>query len=466
MRSTDVLVLGGGPAGCTAAVLLASWGHAVRLITRPPGEARLAESLPPSCYKLFDTVDISEAIARAGFIRSTGNTVWWGSPHPRVEYFADGARGWQVDALVLESALLERAAAAGVTIERRVIGGFEGEGGAFQIDCTGRSGLLAKKKNLREYEDGPRTIALVASWKRDAPWPVPDDSHTLIESYETGWAWSVPVLPGLRHVAMMVDPQRSGLGRGRGARDIYLAEIQKTRVFRELTATATFADGPWGWDASPYRSRAYAGDDWLLAGDAGSFIDPLSSAGVKKAIASGWLAAIATHTALVNPPMKDAALAFFSQRETEIEQHYAKVARHFIADAATGHTHSFWSDRADDDFSAAAVPKGGSTTEAFERLRAADSVSFRRDPDVRIEAKPGVQGNLIVLEPRIVSEDWPSGIRHIRSVDLVLMLELAPAASQVPDLFEMYCRQRGTVPLPDFLYALSTAICEGWLVSE
>ena len=45
----DVTVLGGGPAGASAALLLASWGHAVRVITKAGVDHSLAVSLPPSC---------------------------------------------------------------------------------------------------------------------------------------------------------------------------------------------------------------------------------------------------------------------------------------------------------------------------------------------------------------------------------------------------------------------------------
>jgi hypothetical protein len=59
---------------------------------------------------------------------------------------------------------------------------------------------------------------------------VPDDSHTLIESYGDGWMWSVPSAPGLRHIAAMVDPQRSELARGGSSADVYRAEIAKTKI--------------------------------------------------------------------------------------------------------------------------------------------------------------------------------------------------------------------------------------------
>jgi len=77
-----------------------------------------------------------------------------------------------------------------------------------------------------------------------------------------------------------------------------------------------------------------------------------------------------------------------------------------------------------------------------------------------------VSGREIVLEPRIVEADRPEGVRYLRDVDLLAVLELAPSFAQVPDLFEAYCRRAGPVALPDFLYALATAVARRWLVAE
>ena len=470
-------MLGGGPAGAAASCLLARRGHTVHLITRPAADHRLAVSLPPSCAKLFDTIGVTEAIDRAGFIRSTGNTVWWGHDQPRIEPFAESARGWQVELAALESVLLEEAARAGVTIERRVASPDVRRGGSFLsaearsakvedppfvLDCSGRTGLIARARNLRRYDDGPTTVALAGEWRSNA-WGLADDTHTVVESYADGWMWSVPTAHGVRHVTAMIDPQRSDLARGGSSRDVYLSEIGKTRAFRRLLATASLISGPSGWDASTYGAREYAGDDWLLVGDAASFIDPLSSAGVKKALASAWLAAVAVHTCLKTPSMRRQALDFYGAREREIERHHAAESRAFLASAARRHDRPFWAERSDEPRDA--NRDAGEVRRAFDQLKRDPAFTFLIPPAIRIEPRPLVDGDEIVMAPHVVPANAPA-VRYLHGVDLVRLLELAPTVSQVPDLFELYTRRGGQVPLHDFLLALSTAVARGWLVSE
>ena len=463
----EVTVHGGGPAGAAASLLLARWGHSVRLMTRSTGRRRLAVSIPPSCAKLFDAIAIGPAIERAGFLRSTGNTVWWGSAEARIEPFADGMRGWQVDVGDLAEVMLAEAIGAGVDVERVSAPSSETPmhlTAPCVLDCSGRAGIIARVAGVRQFDDGPKTVALVGEWRRHNAWPVPDDTHTLIESYEDGWMWSVPAGDGVRHIAAMVDPERSNLARGESPADVYLAEIAKTRTFRTLTEGAELIDGPRGFDASPYHASAYAGGNWLLVGDAGSFIDPLSSAGVKKALASAWLAAIAAHTALTNPRMAGEAFAFFSAREEEIERHHSRESRRFLATAAADHSKPFWDERREhspDDPGDAEVIRA-----AFEALKARESWQPRIAPGIAVEPRPCVRGNEIVLDRHLVAADCPGGIRYVRGIDMVALLELAPGTTAVPNLFESYVQRTGPAQLPDFLFAVATAVARGWLVSE
>ncbi len=468
----EVLVLGGGPAGCAAATLLTRWGHDVLLVTKPggPEDDGRAESLTPSCAKFFDLLGVSADIDRAGFVRTTGNTVWWGSGPPRVEMFAGGARGWQTTSARLEAVLLQAARDAGVRVERRLLTPQEAADApaGFRMDCTGRAGLLARARAGRQYEEGHRTVALIAVWDRPS-WPLPDPTHTIIESYADGWAWSVPLDDSRRAVAVMVDPRTSALSRGEGARTTYLAELAKTKRMAGLVAGAGAAGGPAGWDASMYRASTYAGTDWLAAGDAASFVDPLSSAGVRKALASGWLAAIALHTALARPAMAETALAFYAARESEVYAGFLSLTRRFLAEAAHGRAQPFWTERADlpEDPAAPdemAARDRAAIVAAHDRLRRAPALALRIGPGVRTALRPAISGAEIVMEPRLIAGADSAGVRYVQDVDVVTLVELAPMCSQVPDLYEACVRRSGPTDLAAFLAALATAVARGWLV--
>ncbi len=94
-----VIVIGGGPAGSTAARLLAEWGHSVTLVAKQDGRPNLAESLPPSVAKLLEHIGTLDAVDAGGFYRTTGNTVWWGDPEGRSENFSGGRRDTKSRAL-------------------------------------------------------------------------------------------------------------------------------------------------------------------------------------------------------------------------------------------------------------------------------------------------------------------------------------------------------------------------------
>ena len=103
----DVALVGGGPASAVAGRLLALWGHSVIVLTRPGSQSsRLGESLPPSTRKILERVGALQTVASAGFVRSTGHTVWWGESHGRVEAFPQGESGFQVLRSDLDRVLL------------------------------------------------------------------------------------------------------------------------------------------------------------------------------------------------------------------------------------------------------------------------------------------------------------------------------------------------------------------------
>lgn len=459
-----MLVVGGGPAAATAARLLASWGRDVLLVARPESadEPELPESLTPSCRKFFDLMGISSAIEGAGFIPSGGHTVWWGGAE-RVEPFAEGQRGWQVTTGRLSRVMLAAVEAAGGRVERASLSADDvlGWPTRVRIDATGRAGVLARPFGRRRYEPGHRTVALIGRWRRSGPWPLPDASHTLLESYADGWGWSVPVGPDTRALAVMVDPKTTQLVKGEGAKAVYLAEIAKMEHLAATFRGSDLVSGPSGWDASMYVADQMTGDGWLLAGDANAFVDPLSSAGVKKAMASGWLAAVAVNTALSDPSMATTAYDFFAARERATYTQFLTLTRQFLLDGAPAPDHPFWADRG----AAAPDDDRAAITAAWDRLRATSRLSLRAAPGLTTAMRPALTEQAIVLEERLVTPLIPDGVRYVDGVDVVRLTRLAPGAADVPSLFEKYVLDAGPTDLPAFAKALATAVARGWLIA-
>jgi len=448
----DALIVGGGPAGSTAGRLLAQWGHSVVILAAPPGKRALAECLPPSHRKLFQFLGIQDAIDAAGFFRTTGNTVWWGARR-RVEPYPEGW-GYQVHRGEFDCLLLDLARVAGAEVRVGKAVSVPGSVRAqFILDCSGRAGVLAR--GLRVKQKGSRTVGLCGVWRNGQGWKLPDPSHTLVEAYREGWAWSVPLSPTVRHVAFMVDAHQTG---GIGA--AYQAELAKTRALRRIFSKDRLEGTAWGRDASQYSARRFYGPNFLLVGDAGSFLDPLSSFGVRKAMASAWMAAVVANTWLLRPAMRGAALGFFDDRERQIYAEYLRRSAAWFRQASGRFAHPFWLDRAE----LAPDQPSWDAAGALEEIRREPAIRLRRADDVRLEPRPAIEGREVVLRAALVTPGLPAGLDYLQSVDLPRLVEIAPLHTRVPDLFEAYNRTCPPVALPQFLTALATLVARKILI--
>ena len=475
------MVIGGGPAGSTAARLLAQWGYSVVILTAGPARHSLAECLPPSTRKVFQFLGIQDSVDAAGFFGTAGNTVWWGKTGKRTEPYPEG-RGYQVPRRDFDRLLLDLARGAGARV--RVGKAFAVPGSAgpriefqsggrragirarFILDCSGRAGVVAR--SLRVTHETSRTVALCGVWRSDNGWKLPDASHTLVEAYEDGWAWSVPVSPAMRHVAFMVDPVATRLVRGKGTGAAYQAELAKTRAFRRIFSHGTLQTAPWGCDASLYSSRQFCGPGFLLAGDAGAFIDPLSSFGVKKAMVSAWAGAVVANTCLLRPAMQQTALRYFDERERQIYAGYLKQSAAWSREASGPDAPPFWAIRG----RAFSLPGTSVDTDpdatlalrALEDLKRTPSIRLSRAAGVQVQQRPGIAGREVVLRNALLAPGMTEPVDFVANVDVSCLVDIAGHHRQVPDLFEAYNRSCPPVDLAHFLTALSVLLAKGILI--
>ena len=502
----DAIVIGGGPSGSASARLLAAWGHRVLLVDRPrpsnqsPAHQSAVESLPPSARQVVTTIGALDVIDDPAVQPWLGNVVWWAEAPRRVEQFPTGIAGQQLQRDWFDARLRALAVAGGAECSMAlardvVVPGLTGrhtdppsvlletEGATRRVtapmilDASGRAGVIARQ-GLRLAAasvtggEAPRTIALSGEWRARGGWLDVDDGHTLIASYAGGWAWSISPAPGVRHFTVMIDPARSGLVRNASAADVYRRELDQVAPFRALVAAGEIAGRPWGADATTYSAERFAGEGFLLVGDAATSLDPLSSFGVKKALASGWLAAVVAHTVLSTPRMAGDALAFFDRRERQMHAAGLGAAAAFAGQALGESSSPFWSVRAAeagasehlDEDDPRALARDAGVIAAFDDLKRRQRLALRPAAALRIEARAAVRGREIVLDEHLVVPAWPDGVRYLRGVDLLALVRMAPRYTDAGGLFEAFLRAHPTVILPDVAGALAVLIARGALV--
>lgn len=216
----------------------------------------MAESVPPSARKLLAELEVLEAVESAGFFPNGGNTVWWAGREARSESFGQGEAGFHVERSALERVLVAAAQAVGVRVydgatarsAEECEGGWSvscemADGSRFELvapwvlDATGRHGFMARHEG-REPDRSTTTLALVRRWRRADGWDASTATHTLVESYEDGWAWSVPLDREVRCFTAMVDQRHADL-EGFDVAKMLEAELRKTAHVGQAVDGAT-----------------------------------------------------------------------------------------------------------------------------------------------------------------------------------------------------------------------------------
>lgn len=421
-KETDVVVIGGGPAGASTAIGLAGLQHRVVVLDRAKfPRPHIGESLPPKIEPLLAILGLSRRVDAAGFVRSVATTVYQGEEiltHPFDP--TTGVSGYQVDRGRFDQLILERAREVGASVfeDVAVTGvtdtGVTYEGGAiacrFVVDASGAAGVVAKALDLRE-RDTIRTVALTGYWTGTSRPEQFEAEDTLFEMMPDGWLWSVLLSDGRRNVTLGVDASTVKENEALPM-DLYLDRVGKSELVGKLVEGAELTGGLSATDATWSRAKKYAGERFLLCGDAAAKIDPLTAHGVFKALQSGITASAVVNTVLRKPENTPLALAYYETMQTRTMLNYASVALTFYRGSPYVNE-PFWSKRTrseialtaeiDDVYTAAGADRRERFRDDVEH-KGGQRVSLSRRESLRVEVLPSAEGVFIVERPALVGE--------------------------------------------------------------
>ena len=369
-ESCDIVVIGGGPGGSACATLLADQGYSVVLLERArfPRE-HVGESLLPASIPVLEQIGVMPAIEAAGFVVKRGATLVWGKdPEPWSWYFADdpGQRpaSFQVVRSEFDHILLKNAAEHGVDVREehqvldiqleadRVSGVSyiaDGEAGQiscrFLVDASGQAALLSRKLDLHQWDEHFKNLAVYGYYENAAHLEPPNNGNIFIESYEHGWLWKIPLHTGVTSVGAVVDKEtgRQGL-RELGPTGFLEAQVALAPHTKELLRAAALVDEPKVERDWSYTSKQFAGNGYVLVGDAACFVDPLFSSGVHLALGSATLAANYVKSALEQPKTRRQAAELYESLYRKQYDYFHLTAQLFYGTNRSADSY-FWEAR-------------------------------------------------------------------------------------------------------------------------
>jgi FAD-dependent halogenase len=310
----DAIVIGGGPAGSTAAGFLAQSGRRVVLFERERfPRYHIGESLLSATLPILEALGVMPAVERAGFIRKPGGTFVWGRhTEPWSFYFREDPGGrphaYHVVRSQFDEILLRHAAALGADVreahrvhdvarngEMRVVAVDE-HGASVEasapcvIDASGQHALLGQRDHVRQFNPFFKNLAVFGYYAGAEALSGPVEGNILSAAFAEGWFWLIPLHDGTTSIGAVVDAKRFA---GEAAGDpaaLYLRLVAACAPVAERLRHAELVSPVRVIRDYSYCSRRFYGPGYLLAGDAACFIDPVFSTGVQLACLSGYLA--------------------------------------------------------------------------------------------------------------------------------------------------------------------------------
>src|ERR1700737_3265020 len=342
----DVAIIGGGPAGSTAATLLARAGRRVIVLERDKfPRFHIGESLLPFSTTAFDRLGVREKLDRTFLPKFGGEIVAACGTSGVKFYFKDGFkstrdRAYQVTRSEFDKLLLDHSRENGAEVREetevkkidfiadRVKVDIEtalGEKSALEarylLDCSGRQTVLGSFFNFKKMYDHLQKFSVFAHYENvDRAEGI---DGTLIRMVRTldSWFWMIPLTPTRMSIGVVMDTATFRAMKLSPEEALEKCVAEQPTVLERMERAERVSQVYSAGDYS-YRNAKLCGDRWLLAGDAAGFIDPVFSSGVFLGIMSPEKAADTLDAVLSDPSLKRRLFKSYAPRVNYIMDMY------------------------------------------------------------------------------------------------------------------------------------------------
>lgn len=340
LNQPDVLIIGGGPAGATAAALLAMKGRDVVLVEKEAHPRfHIGESLLPRNLDLFERLGVLEQVREIGVHKPGAEFVSDRTGRSCAFPFhnainRDRTHAWQVrradfDALLFKNAgargarCFERTRVTEVRLDetggRHVVFAQDESGGTHEwhpryvLDASGRDTFLASRMKVKTSNKYNNTAAVYAHFTGVTRREGELAGYISIHLAEDGWFWLIP-LPGDTMSIGFVGNQSAWKERTGTPAELLSARIAASPTVAARVQGAERVSDVYSTANYSYRAREGNGNGFLMIGDAYGFVDPMFSTGVLMAMTGGELGANVADVWL-DDPARGRKLAQAANRE-------------------------------------------------------------------------------------------------------------------------------------------------------
>ncbi len=336
--SCDVLVIGGGPAGSTAATLLAERGYQVTLLEKAHHPRfHIGESLLPANLPLLERLGVADAVKAIGMEKWGAEFVSPQHDHQQRFEFADAwdksmPMAYQVRRAEFDEILIRNAAAKNATVlegcqvqdvqflpdgQGAIVQAQLDDGkklswhARFVLDASGRDTFLGNRLKAKQRNKKHNSTAIYAHFSGAQRHAGKEAGHITVFWFEHGWFWYIPLMDGTTSVGAVTWPYYLKTRGKKSLTGFFSETIAMSPALTARLASAKMETAVEATGNFSYVCDRTHGENFLLLGDAYAFIDPVFSSGVMLAMQSAFVGADTVDTCLRHPEQAAAALQKF-----------------------------------------------------------------------------------------------------------------------------------------------------------